>query len=367
MNMNLVSQITVGRSWFGNVISSGTAKPHSLLIYVTGPRDWVTKQVGVDITKCLNNQKLLKAKTSTSYQGARNQIVHFGSRDIFLPDAWKKVDPSNKIIFTWFHGDEGDEDPTNLAMIKALPEASKKADIVHTSCNISKENLLGWGVPQDKLVVVPLGIDLDIFRPVSLEQKVSIRKELGLPPDKIIIGSFQKDGAGWGEGLEPKWVKGPDIFITVIERLKTDYDIFVLLIGPARGYIKRELDRIGVPYKHFFLRNYREIPRYYNALDLYLVTSRAEGGPKAILESMATGVPLVSTRVGMAPDIVKDGDNGLLVEVEDEETLAEKAAKCIKDKHLVEQLVSNALNTVKNYSWQDIAREYYEKIYRRWV
>ena len=281
-----------------------------------------------------------------------------------MSSAWGKVHSSNKVVFTWFHGTEEDKNLENLAMIQALPEASRRADVVHTPCTISKENLIKWGVPEEKIVVVPLGVDLGIFKPVSEGQKDTIRKELGLPQDKVIIGSFQKDGVGWGEGLEPKWVKGPDILVRVIDKLKTEYDVFVLLTGPARGYVKGELDRIGVPYKHFFLKNYLEIPKYYNALDLYLVTSRAEGGPKAIVESMATGVPVVSTKVGMAPDIVKDGYNGLLAEVEDVETLSKKAAKSIDDKNLVKRLVNNALNTVRNYSWENIAREYYERIYR---
>ena len=57
-------------------------------------------------------------------------------------------------------------------------------------------------------------------------------------------------------------------------------------------------------------------------LDLYIVASRHEGGPKAILESMASGVPLVTTRVGQAMDLVKHGKNAFMVNVEDVDALA---------------------------------------------
>jgi len=356
---------TVGCDWFYNGISSKIEKPHSLLFYVIESADWVIKQVGIDITTNLNNQKLLKTRTTTTYRGIHNQIIHLGSRNLFLSNTWKKIDSSNKIVFTWYHGDKKDKNPDNLAMIKALPHASKKADIVHTSCTISKKKLIEWGVPEDKIVVVPLGVDLNLFKAVTEAQKNTIRKELGLPLDKIIIGSFQKDGFGWGAGLEPKWVKGPDIFVDVIDKLKKDNDdIFVLLTGPARGYVKKELDRIGVPYKHFFLKNYLVIPKYYNALDLYLVTSRVEGGPKAILEAMATGIPVVSTKVGMAPDIIKEGYNGFLAEIGDVAALSEKASKIIENKYIANHLVKNALKTVKDYSWEKIVKEYYEKIYK---
>jgi glycosyltransferase involved in cell wall biosynthesis len=363
--MKYISHSTTLRDWIDNTIRSRGEKPYSTLYYVVESADWVIKQVGTDITKNLNEQDLLKAKATRTYKGIRNQIVHFGSRDLFLPSAYKKMDSSNRTIFTWFHGTEEDSKPANLAMIKSLPEASKRVDIVHTSCTISKENLIRWGVPEDKVVIVPLGVDLNVFKPVSEGERELIRKDLGLPQDKLIIGSFQKDGVGWGEGWEPKWVKGPDIFIEVINKLRLGYDIFVLLTGPARGYVKKELERLDVPYKHFFLKNYLEIPKYYNALDLYLVTSRAEGGPKAIVESMATGVPIVSTRVGMAPDIIEEGYNGLLANIDDAINLTEKAGTLLSDKTLASKLSNNALGSVADYSWENIAREYYKRIYQR--
>lgn len=366
--MNPAALLTKGLGWLNNILSSRIKEPYHLLIYVTESADWVIKQVGIDITRYLNEQKLLTARATTTYRGVRNQIIHFGSRNLFLSTgAYERVNTSNRIVFSWFHGSEQDKSPSNLAMIKALPQASQKADMVHTSCTISRGNLIKWGVPSDKIVVVPLGIDLKAFQPVSKERKGDIRQELGLPKDKVIIGSFQKDGVGWGEGLEPKWVKGPDVWVRVIEKLKADYDIFVLLVGPARGYVKKELERIGVPYKHVVLSNYLDIPKHYNALDLYLVTSRAEGGPKAIVEAMACGVPLVSTKVGMALDIIKDGHNGGLAEIDDLTALTEKAGLIISDRQLAKRLASNALNTVKDYSWEKIARQYHAKIYQRFT
>jgi len=365
--MNPVALATIGCGWFNNVISSKIEKPHSLLLYVTESEDWVIKQVGIDITRYLNDQKLLRARTTTTYKGIHNQILHFGSRNLFLPHSWKDVNTSNKIIFTWYHGTERDRNPVDLAMIQALPEASKRADIVHTACLLSKERLVEWGVPEEKIVIVPIGVDLSAFKPVSEVQKQAIREKLGLPQDKIIVGSFQKDGVGWGEGSEPKWIKGPDIFIEVVHRLKRDHDVFVLLTGPSRGYVKKELDRIDVPYKHFFVKNYLEIPKFYNASDLYIVTSREEGGPKAVLESMAAGIPVVSTRVGMSPEVIRDSYNGLLAEVEDVEALSAKSKRIIENKDLGRHLVGNALTAIEDYSWGKIARQYYEDIYKRFL
>jgi glycosyltransferase involved in cell wall biosynthesis len=349
-----------GYDWFNNGISSKIEKHHSLLFYVIESADWVIKQVGIDITKNLNNQKLLKAKTTTIHKGIRNQIIHFGSVNAFFTSkGFPILNKYNKIIITWFH--VVPDDPR----IKFVKEAQEYVDVVHASSAITREKLMEIGIPEEKIVVIPLGVDLNLFKPVSSEEKQKIREKIGIPKDKIVIGSFQKDGVGWGEGLEPKWVKGPDIFVEVVDKLRRDYDIFVSLTGPARGYVKRELNKRGIPYKHIFLKKYLKIPKYYNALDLYLVTSRVEGGPKAVLESMATGVPVVSTKVGMAPDIIKEGYNGFLTEIEDVSVLSERASKIIENKDLASRLVNNGLNTIKNYSWENITKEYYEKIYSK--
>ena len=359
---------TLATDWLTNTLISEVYGHHHLLAYITDLANWVIKWEGFYITKYLNEFSPIKARATTTHRGIRNQIIHFGSRNLFLSTgAYKEVSRGNSIVFTWFHGTEQDRGTSNLEMIRILPEASQRADIVHTSCNISRENLIRWGVPEKKIALVPLGVDIKTFQPVTEDRKDDIRQEIGIPKDKIVIGSFQKDGVGWGEGLEPKWVKAPDIWVQVIKQLKSDFDIFVLLVGPARGYVKRGLEQIGVPYKHIVLSNYLEIPKYYNALDLYLVASRAEGGPKGVVEAMACGVPLVSTKVGMSPDIIKDGYNGLLSEIDDIGELAEKAGRIIGDSQLAKRLVGNALNTVKDYSWEKIGRQYYSEIYQRFV
>ncbi|MBA7489468.1 D-inositol-3-phosphate glycosyltransferase [subsurface metagenome] len=360
--MNSMTLAASRWNWFTNVVSSRIEKPYSLLFYVIESAEWVIRRIGIDVTTNLNNQKLLKARSTTIYKDIHNQIIHFGSVNTFLTsEGFRIPNKSNKVVLTWFH--VMPDDPR----IRFVKEAQKYVDVVHTASTITKEKLIEIGIPEEKIVVIPLGVDLNLFKPVSPEEKQKIREKLGIPKTKLVVGSFQKDGVGWEEGLKLKWVKGPDIFVEVIHKLRMDYDIVVLLTGPARGYIKRELDRIGVPYKHFFLKNYLEIPKYYNALDLYLVASRVEGGPKAILEAMATGVPLVSTKVGIAGDIIREGYNGLLADVEDVETLSDKASKIIEGKKLANRLIDNASNTIRNYSWENIAKEYYEKIYKRFL
>jgi glycosyltransferase involved in cell wall biosynthesis len=183
--------------------------------------------------------------------------------------------------------------------------------------------ILETGIHSDKVFRIPIGINLDYFQWTTPELKKEIRSKLGIPQSALVIGSFQKDGNGWGEGLEPKLIKGPDVFLKTVGILKDQMpELFILLIGPARGYVKQGLEKLGIRYKHKFLHNYTDIGLYYNALDLYIISSREEGGPKAVLESMASGIPLVTTRVGQAMDLVQHGENGWMVEPDDVEALA---------------------------------------------
>ena len=337
------------------------------IIYIVENAEWVIKWNGLYIVKNLKDKfKINSCIHDIGYiepvTRFRNKILHFGSRSTFLPDNYKIVHDSNKIIFTWFHGTDEDKE-----YIESLPMGSKKADIIHTACSISKNQLIKWGAEEGKIVVIPLGVDLSKFMPASKEEKQEIRNELGIPEGSICIGSFQKDGNGWGEGNTPKLIKGPDIFCKAIEKLKKDYPIFVLLTGPARGYVKNRLKEISVPFKHFYLDNYLDIPKYYKPLDYYIIPSRVEGGPLAILECFATRVPFVTTRVGMVDDIIVNGENGLVSKIDDVGGLTDNIKSLIGDKTLRNKLVLNGLETVRDYDWESVVTKYYQKIYSRFL
>jgi len=261
---------------------------------------------------------------------------------------------------TWFHGTDEETD-----YIRSLPSGSKKVSVIHTACTLSKNDLIKWGAEEEKIVVIPLGVDLSIFMPAEEGEKEKIREEIGIPKEAVCIGSFQKDGEGWEEGSKPKLIKGPDIFCDIIEKIKDKYPLFVLLTGPARGYVKNRLDDMGVDYKHYYLDNYSDIPKYYKALDYYIISSRVEGGPKSVLECFATGIPFVTTRVGMVGDIIENGTNGLISDVEDVAGLTDNLNTIIENKELRKNLTTKGLRTAEEHSWPLIAGRFYKEIYSK--
>lgn len=332
------------------------------IYYVIDDSDWSFYWDGRYITDGLRERHGQDTEIVRRIDRLGGQIVHFGSRYAFLHPSSRRLCRWNRVFLTWFHGDPADD--TMAPLFDALAKSADDAEKIVVPNSLTRTPLIDMGIPQDRLVVIPLGVELGHFRPPGGDERAKIRSDLGLPGDATIIGSFQKDGSGWGEGMEAKPVKGPDVFLEAIADLaKRRRNLFVLLTGPARGYVKAGLDRIGVPYQHHLLDDYRDIVRFYHALDLYIIASRCEGGPKALLEAWACGVPLVSTRVGMCADLMVEGENGILVEQEDSHALAEGALRLIEDSRLRDRLIGAGLGKVTEFDWGRISDRYMEELY----
>lgn len=323
--------------------------------YIIEDANWAIRDVGYQITS-----RTPESRMTTSFEGIKNSIIHFGSINT-IPIKNNHIiqwpHKSNRIIVTCFHVSPGDP------RVELIGKLDKRIDLWHTSCSITKKELIRHGASEEKVKVIPLGIDLDKFYPASSEAKKELRNKFEIPYGKIVIGSFQKDGNGWGEGLEPKLIKGPDIFLKVISRLKEDFDIHCLLSGPARGYIKKGLEEMNIPYTHKYYENPWEVAECFRACDLYIMASRVEGGPKSILESLASGVPLVATKVGMVTDVLQEGQDAFLAEPEDAVMISEKVHFLLHNTTQTERFTSNGLEKVKLYSWDKIAERYHSELY----
>ena len=345
---------TTIKSLIGNLFSNKEVQ------YIVEDADWSIKADGINIVT--NLHKLHGRITTSDHLIKRKSIIHYGSFNLFINKS-KFPTHRKQIIATCFHLIDGDERNNK---IKNVDQFISKW---HTSCEITKNKLIHFGVEKDKITVIPLGVDLKVYHPVDaninserfLEAKKELRHRLGIPKDAFVIGSFQKDGEGWDEGNKPKLIKGPDVFCDAISKINSKKRVFVLLSGPARGYVKNRLKDDGIEYKHFIFDNPGEVAELYRAIDLYIIASREEGGPKAILESMASGVPVISTKVGMAPDIIKDNENGLLCEIEDSNRIAELTIEMMKDTTRVDRLIKHGLQTANQFEMGRVV-EMYEKL-----
>ena len=334
------------------------------LFYVVPDANWVTDWVGRYVVTAVTQQFGWHAKITSAPHLLVDHIIHYGEAGSFLASVGARRNRENTLIATIFHGNRSAESPQLTRNTERFLEHTSQLARVVTACQMMKNRLLDWSVPAEKIIYIPLGVDLNKFCPIDMRQRSTRRQQLGIPENAYCIGSFQKDGEGWGEGLSPKWVKGPDVFLDVLEGVFHQHkNLFVLLTGPARGYMKQGLDALGIPYKHHMFADFHDVVSAYHGLDVYLIASREEGGPKAVLESLACGIPLVSTRVGMAPDVIEHGVNGLLADVEDVAGLVDFMSQLIEDRELGQQLAAQGLADVQAYDWQIIAARYYRELY----
>ena len=322
------------------------------VVYIVEDANWSIKWDGINTTREL--EKLRRtASIDIAATFHTDKILHFGSAYVF-ETQFHRASERNKIAVTFFHGRYGDDEGTDKRL-DLLRSNINRIDAVAVSNSIMRERFIKMGIPADKIFLVPIGVDLEIFQPLSAVEKQKRRLEMGIPADAFVIGSFQKDGHGWGDGNEPKLIKGPDIFIDAVTRIAKTRKVYCLLSGPARGYVKAELGRANISYTHHFFDDPDDVVDLYQVLDAYAVTSREEGGPKAIIEALACGAPLVTTRVGMAEDVLEGHDCGILCEPEDGTGIAAALNQIAENKQLSAQMRENGLKRVQAYDWAHVA------------
>jgi glycosyltransferase involved in cell wall biosynthesis len=290
--------------------------PHSRLFIEQEAAEWVLSYEARQLARTAAALGIELGPRAWGRGVANQSIFHLSQFTLLLHDFERA---GNNLGFAYFHGRLGTPGmPEFDACFEAMRRRHAEIDRIQVTNREMEALVLSTGIAQEKVHRIPIGIDTDVFRPRDDASRRASRSRAGLPASAFVVGSFQKDGVGWGEGLEPKLIKGPDVLLAVAERLAARVpELHFLLTGPARGYVRSGLERLGIPYRHLLLSDVEDLAEVYPAIDVCLVTSRDEGGPRAVLESMATRVPLVTTRVGQAADLVRHGENGWMVEPED--------------------------------------------------
>jgi len=172
-------------------------------------------------------------------------------------------------------------------------------NLYHVPCQKTKDFISQY--TNKPIDIIGYWIDLDFWKP---ESKTAARRALNLDPSDYIIGSFQRDTEGH-DLKTPKLEKGPDLFVQYVKENRKE-NTHVLLGGWRRQYIINELEKEYIKYTMMPLVQRETLKKMYAACDLYVVSSRHEGGPQAVLEAPAMKVPIISTDVGMASAILPE-------------------------------------------------------------
>jgi glycosyltransferase involved in cell wall biosynthesis len=180
-----------------------------------------------------------------------------------------------------------------------------------------------------KYRVVPLGFDLAPFAAIDDDARLEARRALGLPPEAAVISTVGRLTA----------IKQHRLFLDTIKRVVAAHPNTLAIIaggGELEDDLRTYAGTLGISDHVRMLGWRRDLPTIYAASDVFLLTSRNEGTPVALIEAMASGVPGVSTAVGGVGDVIGGNDSGRTAPFGDAGALADA---------IVELLASPALRT----------------------
>lgn len=338
------------------------------LVLVSDGAGWIFDEVTMALGEHLPPEAYAFVSKSGEWKQARDSIIHFIERSWAWDDkVLDAAHASNKLIALWWHGKTDSKDPIIQGGLKRIQQKQDLFSLIQVPTSIARDTMIEIGVPRQKIVLLPEGLKCkDFKRDIDGQGKIQARQDWGIPQEAFVVGNFQKDGNGWGSGDEPKLIKGPDTLADMLIELHQQRPVFAFIPGPARGYVVQRLTEAGVPFANpGFVTDGEKFKASYHALDVYVSPSRDEGGPAGIMEAMASGIPVVSTRSGMPVDYIEQGVNGFLADVEDYKGLADFCMRLLDDKKLAKELSVRGYETIQNYDWSVLAPQYYELLYRR--
>jgi len=202
-----------------------------------------------------------------------------------------------------------------------------------------KRDLVAYGVaPPEKIVVIPLGLDLEPFRRCK-ELRGEFRRELGLNEETKLVGIVGR--------IFP--IKNHRLFLEAAARVAAENPTAYFVIvgdGIMRGEMQRHACALDIADRVIFTGWRRDLPSIYADLDLLVISSNNEGTPVAAIEAMAAACPVVATRVGGITDVIVDGKNGCLVPPRDTTALANAILQLLQDRETASRMAEEAALTV---------------------
>lgn len=210
------------------------------------------------------------------------------------------------------------------------------------------------GVNPKKITVIQNGIDPSKFH--CVEVKDVLKQKFGIPSESPVIGIVAR--------LDP--VKDHHTFFDAVRIVKDEIPSVVAVVAGA-GDILPDLERyceeIGVRRNVLFLGEVTdELPEVLKILDVFLLTSKRESFPNALLESASAGVPIIATDIHGIPEIVEDGVNGYLTPAGDSAHMARRAIELLQDSSLRADFAQNGLERVQKFGIRAMVDKY-EKLY----
>lgn len=221
------------------------------------------------------------------------------------------------------------------------------ADSILAQSADTRENCIKYYKPNHDIKIIPLPYETMSFANIT-------KRELGLHEEKKYM-----IGIGM---LVPR--KGFDTFIKALAKLDDGVHGIIIGSGPELGRLKSLAQDLGVAQRLHLVGYVSDEKKwqYLSHADVFVLSSIHEGFGIVLQEAMQVGLPIVATNYGGQTDFITDGENGFLVPVSDEKSLADKVSQILNSKEIALRMKSNNLETIKKFSNEVFIKELFHSV-----
>ena len=286
---------------FGSYSAFADAPNHEIRhhLEVDHPRYPVIPKVGMSLAPWLLYRFTLPAVTRLQKQGYDFQAI---DAHYFYPDGVAAALIARRLgkpLVITARGTDINLIPDYAWPRRQILWAAGQASRIVTVCEALRQSVIELGVPEDKVVTLRNGVDLEMFHPLN---HAEARTRVGFTrPTLLSVG-----------GLISR--KANDLTIAALPELP-DYDFALIGDGPEQAALEAQARSLGVADRVRFLGriDHADLPLYYSAADALVLASSREGWANVLLEAMACGTPVVASNVWGTPEVVADPAAGVLM------------------------------------------------------
>lgn len=212
-----------------------------------------------------------------------------------------------------------------------------------------RDELIAAGFDASRIVLIPNGVETDSFAASS--QRAAQTFQLRDPARRTVLSVARLSAE-----------KGLDVLLEAWKQVVSQTSAARLVLvgdGPERGALERQARESALSGSLVFAGQVRDVRPFLQHGDLFVLPSRSEGLPNALLQAMSVGLPCIASRVGGVQELITDGVNGRLVEPEDPRALAEALRQLLSDQEEAGRLGAAARQTVEqHYSFRQMVDRY---------
>lgn len=221
-------------------------------------------------------------------------------------------------------------------------------DTCTVNSTATRDLVLGVFKSNKEPEIIPMGVDLNLFKPFSRHFYGNNSEN---SPIILTVGRLDKN-------------KGFNYLIDAMPKLIHRFPELKLIIagdGPEKNNLLNQIKNLHLEQNVSMVgavRN-KDLPKYYNTADLFVLPSLKEGLGVVLLEAMACGTPVIGSAIGGIKDIIKDGETGLLVKPENSEDISNRIIEILSDELLRQRLSGQGVKLVKErFSWDIVVKQF---------